>query len=166
MPAPILSAQANQIIAIVPYAVAGKQSAQLSVEANGQRSSSSLTVPVTDANPAIYPSVLNADGSKNSAANPAKKGSYITFFVTGEGISSTLPVDGRIPVTPLQTPLLPITVGLNNRGIAKLYAGAAPGYPGLMQVNAQLDADEPSGMLPLVIQAGTRFSPPLSVYVQ
>ena len=67
---------------------------------------------------------MNADNSRNSAANPAAKGSAITFFVTGEGVLNSLPIDGRIPTAPFQRPLLPVVVGVNNAGIDVLDAGA------------------------------------------
>ena len=174
IPAPMLSAQLSQIVAIVPYGVAGKTSVQIKVEHNGQ-TSSAMTVPVTDASPAIFtdqplgkgsPVIQNADGSPNSAANPARKGSIITFLVTGEGVLSTLPIDGRLAAAPLQTPLQPVTVGVNHAGVQVMYAGAAPGFAGMMQVNAQLDANEPSGGQELVVLVGNKFSPPTTVFVQ
>jgi len=86
--------------------------------------------------------------------------------VTGEGVLSTLPIDGRLAAAPLQTPLQPVTVGVNHAGIQVMYAGAAPGFAGMMQVNAQLDANEPSGGQELVVLVGNKFSPPTTVFVQ
>ena len=178
IPAPIVSAQAAQIVAIVPYGVSGKTSTQLVVEFNGQHSAA-ISVPVTDLSPAIFtdqplgkgsPLILNADGSHNSSSNPAKKGSNITFFVTGEGITTTaagaVPVDGRLAAAPLHSPVQPVVVGVNGNGVNILFAGAEPGAAGIMQVNAQLDADEPSGALQLVVAVGSTFSPPVTVSVQ
>jgi len=115
--------------------------------------------------------VINlSDATQNSATNPAKKGSTITFFVTGEGLVSTtgntLPIDGRLAAAPLQMPLAPVVVSVNNQGVNVLYAGALPGSAGIMQVNAQLDANEASGVLPLVVQVGSKSSQTLSVSVQ
>ena len=57
IPAPIVSAQANQIVAIVPYAVYSvtgpKSNAQMTVEYNGSRSAY-LTVALTTAAPGIF----------------------------------------------------------------------------------------------------------------
>jgi amidase len=174
VPAPIVSAQANQIVAIAPYSLVGKTSAQMQVEYAGQRSAAAA-VMVNDVAPGIFTDeplgkgpalILNADGSRNSAANPAAKGSTITFFVTGEGIMSTLAIDGRLAAAPLQTPAQPVIVGVNGAGVNVLFAGAAPGYAGMMQVNARLDAEGPAGTLPMVVQVGNQFSPPVSVSVQ
>jgi uncharacterized protein (TIGR03437 family) len=38
------------------------------------------------------------------------------------------------------------------------YAGAAPGYAGLMQVNVQIPAGTPSGNVPVTIQVGQAAS--------
>jgi len=181
VPAPILSAQSGQIVAIAPYSLSGKTTAQMRVEYNGQISSP-VAIQVTDAAPAIFPIVSNDDGSRNTPAHPAKKGSTITFYVTGEGITTTLPaasalpIDGRlagVPLpttpptsTPLQVPVQSVVVGVNGNGVRTLYAGSAPGLAGTMQVNAQLDPNAPSGTFELVVLVGSKFSPPASVSVQ
>jgi amidase len=174
IPAPIVSAQAGRVVAIVPYGLAGKTSTQMRIEYAGQ-TSAPVTLPVSDVSPGIFtdqplgngpPKVFNSDGSLNSATNPARKGSNFTFFVTGEGIPSTLGIDGRLAAPPFQTPVQPVVVGVNHNGVKVLYAGAFPGYAGIMQVNAQLDADEPSGALELVVQVGSQFSPTTNIYVQ
>ena len=120
-------------------------------------------MPVTDAPPAIF---TDQPLGKGTAAIQAQKGSYFTFYVTGEGIPSTLGIDGRIAAVPLQQPLQPVIVGVNNKGVTVLDAGAAPGYAGLMQVNAQLDATTASGTFPLVVQVGSKYSAPVNLTVQ
>ena len=47
-----------------------------------------------------------------------------------------------------------------------LFAGAAPGYAGMMQVNAQLDPNTPSGAVGLTVAVGSTFSQTVNVYVQ
>ena len=173
VPAPIVSAQASQIIAIVPFAVAGKTSAQMVVEFSGQHSAP-VAVPVADLAPAIFTdqplgkgaaAILNADGSRNSATNPAAKGSFITFFVTGEGIPSTLGIDGRLAAAPLQTPVQKVTVNFNSAAANVLFAGAAAGFAGMMQVNVQLDPDL-TGTVPMTVQIGSKTLAAVNVFVQ
>ncbi|HXK03180.1 MAG TPA: two-component regulator propeller domain-containing protein, partial [Verrucomicrobiae bacterium] len=179
IPAPVVSAQSTQVVAIVPYGVSGKANSKITVEYNGQVSAP-LTVPVTDVAPGIFttqplgkgsPLVVNvADGTQNSATNPAAKGSAITFFVTGEGLvtatGNTLPIDGRLAAAPLQAPVAPVVVSVNNQAATILYAGALPGSAGIMQVNARLDANAPSGALALVVQVGNKSSQTLNVSVK
>jgi amidase len=179
IPAPVVSAQAGQTVVIVPYGVAGKTSVQMRVETAGQ-SSGPVNVAVTDVAPGIFtdqplgkgsPIILNADGSRNSQTNPAATGSNITLFVTGEGITSApafalAPVDGLLASAPLPTPVQNVVVGVNNGGVNVLYAGAAPGYAGMMQVNAQLDSNTPSGAVGLAVAVGSTFSQTVNIYVQ
>jgi uncharacterized protein (TIGR03437 family) len=174
IPAPILSAESRQIIAIVPYGMAGRQTARMTVEYGGQ-SSAPLTVPLTDADPAVLGDqplgkgavmVMNADGTRNSAANPAAKASYVTFFATGEGVLATLPVDGRLAAAPLQTPLQPARVTIGGADAEALFAGAAPGYAGMMQVNARIPEGAPSGATTLSLRVGSKNAPPVMIYVR
>ena len=146
----------------------------MTVEYNGSRSAY-LTVALTTAAPGIFttqplgkgaPLVVNADGTLNSASNPAKKGTWVTFFVSGEGIPQTLGVDGRLAVAPLQTPYLPVTLTVNGSAATPLFAGAAPGSAGLMQVNAPLAATLPAGTLAVALSVGSTPAPPVSVFVQ
>src|SRR3981081_449769 len=71
-----------------------------------------ISLPVADAEPRIFTSdgtgtgeaaVLNASGTINSAANPAPRGSVITFYVTGLGAMDPPVIDGAI--MPLSLPL-------------------------------------------------------------
>jgi amidase len=175
VPAPIMSTQANLVVAIVPYAVFGKTSAQVNVEYNGFRSPS-LSVPATSSSPGIItsktmgqgtPVIINADGTINGPSSPAKKGSYVTFYSTGEGIPGTLGIDGRLAVTtPYQTPYLPVSISLNGAPVTAMYAGAAPNTAGVMQVNATVPADMPTGTMPLVLTVGTTSTEKATVYIE
>ncbi len=90
IPAPVLYAGANQINAVVPYAV-GSAATQMAVQFN-QQSYGPIVMPVAAAVPGIFTldgsghgqaAVLNQDGTFNSIANPAARGSIITFFACG-----------------------------------------------------------------------------------
>ncbi len=75
---------------------------------------------------------INQDGSLNSASNPAARGSVVSLYATGQGTGTANNV----------------TVTIAGYNAPLQYAGAAPGYPGLMQINAQI----PSGGLQPGIQ--------------
>jgi amidase len=174
VPAPIVSAQSTQIVAIVPFSVSGKTNVQMRVEYAGQ-TSAPLAIPVTDAAPGIFtelrlgkglPLIQYLDGSLNSAARPAPKGSIFTLYLTGDGIQNSLAFDGRRAALPLQTPVLPVAVTINGASATVLYAGATLGYAGLMAVIVQLDANVASGALPLAVQVGSKSSQTVNLYVQ
>jgi len=89
---------------------------------------------------------LNEDGTLNSPERPARQGSVLTFYATGEG---------RTTQEALPKPLLPVHVRVAGLPVEIEYAGQAPGYPGLMQVNIRLPAGlVPTGILPLELIVG------------
>lgn len=115
----------QQINLRIPAALAGQTSAQMVVTADGV-SSAPFTVQLTAVAPAIFtPGVLNQDNTINSTSNPAAMGSVLQIFGTGmpdSGGSFTVMVPNHANLTPI-------------------YAGAAPGIPGMQQVNVALPSD-------------------------
>jgi uncharacterized protein (TIGR03437 family) len=68
----------------------------------------------------------------------------VVLYATGEGVSR-----------------LPVAVSVAGFPAEVLYAGAASGFPGLMQVNLRLpSASMPSGVLPLTLTVGAIASQP------
>ncbi len=109
--------------------------------------------------------VLNADGSANSEANPAAKGSIIQIFGTGEGVLTPAGEDGRIengPVSAIPKPVLPVSVTFANIASPQItYAGVAPqAVDGLVQVDAQIPSNVPSGNIAIVLTVGSASSQP------
>jgi len=92
------------------------------------------------------------------AGYPAKPGEYISLYATGGGQTSPPGVDGQLAQAPLPQPLLPVTVTVGGQLVQPQYAGPAPGYAGLMQVNVQIPAGTPSGNVPVTIQVGQAAS--------
>jgi uncharacterized protein (TIGR03437 family) len=137
-PATLFYTSATQINALVPLAEAANSTTAMSIIANGTLVATS-TFPVVAAAPGIFTvaggvgqaAANNQDGSLNSASNPAPRGSVISLYATGQGSAT-----GNVTVT---------IAGYN---ALLLYAGPAPGFPGLMQINAQI----PTGFLPPGIQ--------------
>jgi hypothetical protein len=56
--------------------------------------------------------VLNDDGSLNTAENPAKQGSIIVLFVTGEGLTEPGSAEDHIIGDILPTPKLPLAASI------------------------------------------------------
>ena len=152
--APIIYTQANQVSAVVPYAVAGKSSVQAQIEYQGQRSSG-VTLSVGAAAPGIFTlnasgagpgAILNQDNTVNSTANPALKGSIVVLYATGEGQTNPAGVDGKPAAPPLPMPQLPVAVMIGGVVADVQYAGAAPGLvAGALQINARVPNGSPSG---------------------
>jgi len=162
-PAPLIYVSATQISAMVPYGVAGESSTLIQVVYQGS-TSVSFQKPIGPSAPGIFTAdssgqrqaaMANSDASYNTAANPATPGSYVTFYVTGEGQTAPPGSDGNI-ATSTANVALPVTVMIAGRAAQLLYAGSAPGnVDGFCQINAVIPADiQFGGNLPLVVQVG------------
>ena len=164
-PAPLVYSLAGQLSAIVPYEVAGQTATNVRIQYNGQ-TSPAISVPVTDAAPGIFTvppgtqaAALNSDLSVNGANNPAKGGSAIVLFATGEGQTRPAGADGKLASVTLPKPVLPVTVTIGGQNATVLYYGAAPfEVAGVMQLNVQVPTGLPSGPAGVVLQVGTRVS--------
>ncbi|MBM3810210.1 MAG: hypothetical protein FJW20_01115 [Acidimicrobiia bacterium] len=173
---PLIYVSGTQTSAIVPYRVAGQASTQVVVEYRGERSAP-LVVPVVASRPGLFSAnssgrgqgaILNENNSFNSAANPARKGSIVQLFGTGEGQTNPPGVDGQLATQVFPRPVLPVSVTIGGRTADLLYAGAAPSLvAGLLQVNAKIPEDSPSGDLEVIVTAGNaRSQTGLTVAVQ
>jgi uncharacterized protein (TIGR03437 family) len=90
---------------------------------------------------------VNQDGSLNNGANPAKAGSVVTLFATGQGFINGMPADGQPAQTLIQTSETP-QVFINSEFVPSgdvEYSGLAPGFAGLWQINVKVPSDVPPG---------------------
>jgi uncharacterized protein (TIGR03437 family) len=166
--APVIYAVANQMSVVVPYEVAGTASATLQVTYNGV-TSNSVTVPVTDAAPALFTynasgsgplAAANQDSSVNTAANPAAVGSVMVFYGTGEGQTSPAGVDGLVAATVFPKPVQAVTATIGGMPATVLYYGAAPGdVAWAFQLNVMIPAGvSPGPAVPVTFTVGSKTS--------
>ena len=166
VPAPVFYAQAGQINAQAPYAIAGSAVTNLEIRYNG-RLAGALTLPVAEAAPALFPVIANQDGSPNSAGEPAPPNTVITVFGTGEGLTNGANISGKAASPPYPQPRLPVTLVVGGITADILYAGSAPGLIGAFQINARV----PGGFLPggqssVQLTVGTATSPPAVIWLK
>lgn len=125
----------KQINVRVPPELSGRSSSQVVVTADGT-SSAPYTVELAAAAPAIFtPGVLNQDNTVNTPSKPAALGTVLQIFGTG------IPDSGGTVLVKIQ----------DRDNLVPLYAGAAPGLPGLQQVNVTVPADLPAMPSNLII---------------
>ena len=161
-------AQDKQINVLVPFGVSGLQNTTIQVEYNGVKGNT-VTVPVVASSPGIFTQsygpgqawIANQDGTFNSSGNPARRGTYVAFWVTGQGLVNTTLADGTQPSgPPYPTPMLPVSVTLG--GIPVPTANLAFDgliYCGEVQVNILIPANAPTGSaIPLVVAIGAGSS--------
>jgi uncharacterized protein (TIGR03437 family) len=166
VPAPVFYAQYGQINVQVPYTVAGNTVTQVQALYQGNPVGS-LTLAVVPAAPALFPVVVNLDGSPNSAIDPTALGSILTFYATGEGLTNGPNVSGQAAVAPYPSPLLPVTLTVAGFPAQILYAGSAPGAVGLLQVNALLPAGFiPTGPVAAELTVGTAVAPDITIWLK
>lgn len=144
--ATLLYTGASQINLLVPSDLASKTTTQMVVTADGV-SSPAQTVQVSPAWPGIFSGgVLNQDNSVNAPTTGAAPGSVIQIFATGipTGATVTAAIGGQQNLVPL-------------------YAGPAPGIPGVQQVNVTVPASGASGSTALSICTTTGGQPFCSI---
>jgi uncharacterized protein (TIGR03437 family) len=161
--AQVLYTSMTQVSAIVPGSISGT-SAQVTVSYQGQVSNG-ITVPVAVSSPGLF--TLNqtgsgqavarhADGSLNTAANPAKIGDSITFYATGQG-ALTADSCGRLPVGVL-------IGGMAATVLCPDQAVSSP--PGVALLKVQIPGGvKPGGYVPVVLQVGNASSTGDAVWI-
>jgi uncharacterized protein (TIGR03437 family) len=149
LPATTFYLGSSQINALAPASLRAGSTTQISIVVAG----AAITVfssGVTGASPGLFTvaggvgqaAALNQDGSVNSASNPVARESVIVLFATGQGPD-----------------LSNVSLTIGGYSAALPYAGPAPGFPGLMQINAQIPGGFlPPGILPVVLSIGTANS--------
>ncbi|HTS30479.1 MAG TPA: PQQ-binding-like beta-propeller repeat protein [Bryobacteraceae bacterium] len=157
--APLLYAGPNQLNFQVPYEVSG--AAILNVTAGGQ---ASATAALHDTAPGVFQlssgraAILNQDGSINGADHPAAVGEVVVVFATGLGAVSPPASTGAQAVAfPPSVVVAKVTATVGGQPATVLFAGLAPGYAGLDQVNFAVPKLA-SGDYPLQITAGGAVS--------
>jgi uncharacterized protein (TIGR03437 family) len=117
----VLFSRDDQINLVAPPELRGRSSAQVIVRVDGA-ASAPFAVALTSIAPGIF-GVLNQDSSRNGEGNPAPAGTVLQVFATG------LPEDAPGTILARVHDLEPAV---------PLYAGPAPGFAGVQQVNVPI----------------------------
>jgi uncharacterized protein (TIGR03437 family) len=139
---PLLYASSGQINFQLPAGTAADQSVA-EVRVGGQPVTRTTVTVIPNA-PGLFVAA-NADGSVNSAANPAKLGESLTIYGTGQGAVAPPVEDGAAAGTPLSTSTVAPHAFLAGKQMTVQFSGLAPGFAGLWQINVPLAADAPTG---------------------
>ncbi|HTW63902.1 MAG TPA: hypothetical protein VME17_04760 [Bryobacteraceae bacterium] len=157
IPAPLMMVSPGQINFQMPQAtpVNSVQEIQVSQVSTGQVFASWL-FRIDAESPGLFTvdgsgsgqiAAVNQDGSLNNDAHPAKAGSVVTLYATGQGLVDGMPADGSPAQGILPTAETP-QVFVNSEYVAPsdvLYSGLAPGFTGLWQINVKIPSDVPPG---------------------
>ena len=137
--APLFFVRDDQINFQVPYEVTGRSSVQVAVVRDGVPGPE-IELALEAAAPALFAwgddpgraIAVYADGSLNSAENPATPGQPVILFATGEGQTGPPGRTGVPAGAPYAAPLGDVELWIGGEQAVLDYAGAAPGYVGLM----------------------------------
>jgi uncharacterized protein (TIGR03437 family) len=166
--APVLYASATQVNAVAPWALAGKSSTSIQVEAGGI-ASASWQASVGTVSPAIFANAMVnvRDGSMNPGAAVAR-GDYLTVYATGAGAMDQPAIDGEFAGPPYGAVAGAVTAQIGGVDAAVTYAGDAPGLvSGAVQINIQAPANAPTGSaVPLVLKIGGVAAPAVNIAVK
>jgi uncharacterized protein (TIGR03437 family) len=163
IPAPIYFASQLQVNAQVPFEVAAG-SAIAEVNSNSGIALTQLTVG------AVGPGIFTRDGSGTgdgalidavtfalvTSSQPIAAGAYLGIYCTGLGAVTPATTTGDVPATLTKTTVDP-SVLIDGQPASLSWAGLAPGFVGLYQVNAQVPASLTAGShrLQLVMNGAT-----------
>jgi uncharacterized protein (TIGR03437 family) len=165
-PAPLLYVGPNQINAIVPFSLAGKSSVKMSITTPAAKSFNTM-LSVANVAPAFFTrnssgtgqgSIVNlADLSPNSRTNPAARGSSVSIFVTGMGVTTPPGTDGRIASSKHKLQVaLPVTLTIGGQTAEVIYQGAAPGLAaGVVELDVRVPTNiQASSAVPVTLMVG------------
>jgi uncharacterized protein (TIGR03437 family) len=156
VPLPLLHTFPLQVDAQVPWELAGQTQAQLAIvtdDLNGN----TVTVPLAPFSPGLYSmngsgkgqGAILINGATNLAApgHPATRGTdYINIFATGLGpVTNQPPTGAPAPSGPFAETTSTVTVFIGGAPATVTFAGLAPGWIGLYQVNVKVPASAPVG---------------------
>lgn len=156
-PAPLRYVGPGQINALVPFATQGP-TATVVVENGGPVPSNAVAVPVAATAPGVFSldstgtghgAVLHLDYSVVDDKKPAQGGETVMVFLTGMGTVTPPVADGATPGASIIDAPAAVLAGGAQADVG--YAGMAPGYPGLYQLNVKLPAFLPGPSVPLAI---------------
>ena len=162
VPAPVLYVSPNQINAQVPSELAaGPATVVVRVE---DALSSTASITLAAAAPGLFTNAqgqaaaLNDDGSVNSIQNPARAGAFVSLFFTGQGPVATDIDDGDAAPEGTATPAtMPVSASVGNLPAVVQFAGLAPNYPGVAQINLRVP-ELAGGVYPVIVKIGGRAS--------
>ena len=180
LPLELISVQSEGIVAVTPFGLPVNQIVPLTVTFNSATFTTAGTGILPGLQTVAYrPGVarfveldgnytaaaINQDGSINSQAHPAPVGSVVALWATGLGQTTPAGADGQAQsIGAKYLAGVQVTVGGVSAGVP--YAGPAPGFAGLSQINIQVPQVK-SGAEPLQVLIGsTPFPQTVHLWVQ
>ncbi|MEO8372950.1 MAG: hypothetical protein ABI806_27440 [Candidatus Solibacter sp.] len=117
------------------------------------------TLALVSAQPGIFDDAVVHSGTLiRASSTPVKAGDFIEIYCTGLGATRTL--------RGLQIATVVPTVYFGSVAATPSFAGLAPGFQGLYQVNVRVPEGLPAGSIPLIVTSGSTYSNEVRIAVQ
>lgn len=175
---PLLFTSLNQVNVILPYDVPVNTTQQLIVE-RGTSISIPQPVIIAPSVPAIFtqnaagsgPALYNlykSDGTPLPNNSPVTAGDVIVLYASGLGaVNPPVAAGAQAPLSTLSNTVNPVTVTIGGKQQTAEFAGLAPGFASLYQVNVVIPAGLASGTATVTMAVGSgQQSPPVTIAVQ
>ncbi|MBL8241040.1 MAG: hypothetical protein JNM66_26700 [Bryobacterales bacterium] len=179
-PIPLLFAGPAQVNAQIPYALEPDVEYQLEIR-RGTAIVTPQPVVIAQSRPGVFTvdqsgqgqgHIYRAlpDGSQRlaDASGAATAGEVLIIYCNGLGLTNPPATAGAgAPFSPLAITANPVTVTIGDRDATVLFAGLAPGFAGLYQINAQVPAGIAAGAaVPVVLTVAGQTSIPVTIGVR
>jgi uncharacterized protein (TIGR03437 family) len=173
VPAPILYASSSQLNLQVPWELQGNSTTSVTVTGNSIGTELE-SVPVALSDPGIFSlgapqgAIENVAGAVLNANSPAHAGDYILIFATGLGAVTPSPPTGVASgANPLSHLFVYPTATVGGVSAPVSFAGLAPGFIGLYQVNVQVPQGvAPGDAVPVIVSIGGSASNSVTISVR
>ena len=170
---PLLFVSARQVNALVPYELPANTSQQMIIRRGGTISHPSR-IELAVAQPDVFAFasregiVVDLAGLLVTADNPVAPGGIIVIFAAGLGpVTPEVTSGTAAPVSPLAFAAGEVTVTIGGLPAQVFFAGLAPGFAGLYQINVLVPEGVTLGdAVTLVIQVGDGVSRTVTIAVR
>jgi uncharacterized protein (TIGR03437 family) len=174
---PLLFTSGGQVNVVVPFDVPVNTTQQLVIQ-KGSAISIPQSVVIAEAQPAIFTqngfgtgavliNVYKPDGTALPNNSSVSAGDVIILYCSGLGAVNPLVAAGSpAPASPLSKTVNPVSVTIGKAQAQVLFAGLAPSFAQLYQVNVQIPTGLKSGSAVLTLAVGGQQSAPVSITVK
>ncbi|MGJ5819792.1 hypothetical protein [Paludibaculum fermentans] len=169
VPAPLLFVSQSEIQAVVPYEIEDRPFVEVAVEFQGLRAVLG-SMPVAQTAPGIFTTdgsgqgqadAMNQDTSRNSAGNPADRGTTIAVLATGLGQTVPAGSTGTITRDGRKRPILELTAAVDGVEAVVVDTCSVSGQvEGILRVELRIPEDvKPGPDVPVLLRVGAASSP-------
>lgn len=173
-PAPILYSSYYQVNVLAPFTLTPGATTQIAVQTSGGTTGSATLDILSSAaglftmqsNGAGQVAAINQDGTVNSASNAAPAGSYIALYATGLGtVTPPVSTGTPAPASPVSTTNGGVVAVIGGLTAPVSFAGLAPGFAGLYQVNAQIPSTVAPGRRRVFLVSANGYSTQTGAFI-